>query len=57
MDIKNSNSTPKLAWAVMAKSHDGRSELIRVVTDYQDADSAVKSNPTQFYKAGPVPLT
>jgi hypothetical protein len=56
MDIENQASIPKLVWAVMTNRHDGKSEVVKVVTNYQEADLAVQSNPTIFYKCGPVPI-
>ena len=51
MDIK-SNASGKLAWAVLARTSTGRSEVIKV-TDHEDADRTVQDNPTVFYKSGP----
>jgi len=56
MNIKTQSNSPKLVWAVMTNRHDGKSEVVKVVTDYQEADLAVQSNPTIFYKCGPVPI-
>ena len=47
---------PSLVWTVMAKRSDGNSEVIKVVRDYHEADSAVEENPSLFYKSGPVPI-
>jgi hypothetical protein len=41
-----------MAWAVLSKAVNGRSEVIKV-TNHEDADQAVKQNPEVFYKAGP----
>ena len=51
MDIK-SNASGKLAWAVLARTSTGRSEVIKV-TAHEDADRTVQDNPTVFYKSGP----
>lgn len=56
MNIKPQINSTKLVWAVMTNRHDGKSELVKVVTDCQEADLAVQSNPTVFYKSGPVPI-
>lgn len=56
MNIKTQSNSPKLVWAVMTNRHDGKSEVVKVVTDYHEADLAVQSNPTIFYKCGPVPI-
>lgn len=42
----------KLAWAVLAHTPTGRSEVIKV-TDHEDADRTVQDNPSIFYKSGP----
>lgn len=42
----------KLAWAVLAHTPTGRSEVIKV-TDHEDADRTVQDNPSAFYKSGP----
>lgn len=49
-------TTVKLVWAVMTKGIDGRSELIKVVFNHEEADRAVSDNPGMFFKSGPVPL-
>ncbi len=53
-----SSSTPggKLAWAVLAQTPTGRSEIIKV-TDHEDADRTIQDNPTLYYKAGPIWLS
>jgi len=51
----NMLSTGKLAWAILAQRPDGKSEVIKV-TDYKEADQAIKENPTLFYKSGPFVL-
>jgi len=50
------NSGGKLAWAVLAQRPDGKSEVIKV-TNYIEADQAVKEHPTLYYKSGPFMLT
>jgi hypothetical protein len=44
------NST--MAWAVLSKAVNGRSEVIKV-TNCDEADRAVQENPGVFYKSGP----
>lgn len=46
----------KLAWAVLALTPSGRSEIIKI-TDCDDADHTIQENPTIFYKSGPFVLT
>lgn len=48
-------SPVKLAWAVLVKGANGRSEVIKV-TDHEDADQTILSNPQMFYKSGPFVL-
>lgn len=50
-------NAPKLVWAVMTNRHDGKSEVVKVVSDYQEADIAVRDNPKMFYKCGPITLS
>lgn len=45
-------SNTKLAWAVLAKGANGRSEVIKI-TNHEDADQTILNNPTLFYKSGP----
>jgi hypothetical protein len=49
-----SNMAPqgKLAWAILAQRPDGKSEVIKI-TNHEEADQAVKENPTLFRKSGP----
>ena len=42
----------KLAWAILAQRPDGKSEVIKI-TNHEEADQAVKDNPTLFRKSGP----
>jgi hypothetical protein len=51
-----SKSNRKLAWAVLALTPSGRSEIIKI-TDCDDADYTIKENPSIFYKSGPFILT
>lgn len=48
-------SKTKLAWAVLIKGANGRSEVIKV-TNHEDADQTILSNPQLFYKSGPFVL-
>jgi|Laugrespbdmm15sn_2_1035079.scaffolds.fasta_scaffold00072_30 hypothetical protein len=48
--------TSTLVWAVMTKTATGKSEIVRVVSSYEEADLAVQDNPSMFYKSGPVLL-
>ena len=57
MDIQTQLNAPKLVWAVMTNRHDGKSEVVKVVSDYQEADIAVRNNPKMFYKCGPITLS
>lgn len=45
-----------LVWAIMTKTATGKSEVIRVVRNHEEADRAVQDNPSMFYKSGPVLL-
>lgn len=45
----------KLAWAILAQRPDGKSEVIKI-TNHEEADQAVKENPTLWYKSGPFML-
>ena len=49
-------SQTKLAWAVLVKGPNGRSEVIKV-TDHEDADQMIFDNTQMFYKSGPFVLT
>ena len=48
--------TSTLVWAVMTKTTTGKSEIVRVVSSYEEADLAVQDHPSMFYKSGPVLL-
>jgi hypothetical protein len=48
----NMTTHGKLAWAILAQRPDGKSEVIKI-TDHEEADQAVKENPTLFRKSGP----
>jgi hypothetical protein len=41
-----------MAWAVLSKAVNGRSEVIKV-TNCDEADRTVQENPGVFYKSGP----
>jgi hypothetical protein len=58
MEVANSMTTNggRLAWAVLAQTPTGRSEVIKV-TDHADADRTIQDNPGVYYKAGPFILT
>jgi hypothetical protein len=45
-----------LAWVVLSRPVNGRSEVIKI-TNYEEADQAVLDNPEFFYKSGPVLLS
>lgn len=45
----------RLAWAVLAKTATGRSEVIKI-TDHEDADRTTLDNPELYYKSGPFVL-
>jgi hypothetical protein len=42
----------RLAWAVLSKAQNSKSEVIKI-TDHEDADRLVLENPEGFYKSGP----
>jgi hypothetical protein len=48
----NMSTAGKLAWAILAQRPDGKSEVIKI-TNHEEADQAVKENPTLFRKSGP----
>jgi hypothetical protein len=48
-------NTTRLAWAVLAQTPTGRSEVIRITADCGEADQAVQENPLLF-KSGPFVL-
>lgn len=52
---ENENISKRLAWAVLAQTPSGRSEVIKI-TDHEDADSMVQHNPNLYFKSGPVIL-
>jgi len=45
----------RLAWAVLSRPINGRSEVIKI-TDHEEADQTVQDNPDLFYKSGPFTL-
>ena len=49
------STTQRMAWAVLSRSVNGRSEVIKV-TDHEDADQTVQDYPDLFYKSGPFVL-
>jgi hypothetical protein len=51
----NMSTAGKLAWAILAQRPDGKSEVIKI-TNHEEADQAVKENPTLWYKSGPFML-
>ena len=52
METPTTSKNSTMAWAVLSKAVNGRSEVIKV-TDCDEADRAVQENPGMFYKAGP----
>ena len=52
MEITTATKSSHMAWAVLSKAVNGRSEVIKV-TNCDEADKAVQENPGMFYKAGP----
>ena len=52
METPTASKSSTMAWAVLSKAVNGRSEVIKV-TDCDEADRAVQENPGLFYKAGP----
>ena len=52
MEITTTDKKSTMAWAVLSKAVNGRSEVIKV-TSHDEADKAVQENPGVFYKAGP----
>jgi hypothetical protein len=52
METTTANKSSTMAWAVLSKAVNGRSEVIKV-TNCDDADRTVQENPGMFYKAGP----
>jgi len=52
MEAVKENTGSQLAWAVLSKAVNGRSEVIKV-TDHEGADQLVRENPESFYKTGP----
>lgn len=52
MEAVKETKSAQLAWAVLSKAVNGRSEVIKV-TDHEGADQFVRENPGSFYKTGP----
>jgi hypothetical protein len=48
-------SIHKMAWAVLSRPVNGRSEVIKI-TDHEEADQTVQEHPELFYKSGPFML-
>lgn len=51
-DMSQNNRKTKLAWAVLAQSPSGKSEVVKI-TDCDDADKTVQNDPNIYYKSGP----
>jgi len=51
-DMSQNNRKTKLAWAVLAQSPSGKSEVVKI-TDCDDADETVQNDPNIYYKSGP----
>lgn len=56
MEKTQEKYVPNLAWVVLSRAVNGRSEVIKV-TNHEEADLTVLSNPELFYKSGPVLLS
>ena len=55
--MNTSNEHPiNLVWTVLTKTPTGKSEVIKVVRDYHEADLAVQEYPDVYYKSGPIPI-
>ena len=54
-EISGGTKGARLAWAVLAQTPSGRSEVIKV-TDHEDADRTIQDNPTIYFKSGPFVL-
>ena len=52
MENPTASKSSTMAWAVLSKAVNGRSEVIKV-TNCDEADRAVQENPGMLYKAGP----
>ena len=52
MKTATETKSSTMAWAVLSKAVNGRSEVIKV-TNCDEADRTVKENPGVFYKSGP----
>jgi hypothetical protein len=52
MKTATETKSSTMAWAVLSKAVNGRSEVIKV-TNCDEADRAVQENPGMLYKAGP----
>ena len=56
MEEAPSKYASNLAWVVLSRPVNGRSEVIKI-TNCEEADQAVLDNPEFFYKSGPVLLS
>ena len=52
MKTATETKSSTMAWAVLSKAVNGRSEVIKV-TNCDEADRTVQENPGMLYKAGP----
>ena len=52
METTTATKKSTMAWAVLSKAVNGRSEVIKV-TNCDEADRTVQENPGVFYKSGP----
>jgi hypothetical protein len=52
MKTASETKSSTMAWAVLSKAVNGRSEVIKV-TNCDEADRTVQENPGVFYKSGP----
>jgi len=52
MKTATETKSSTMAWAVLSKAVNGRSEVIKV-TNCDEADRTVQENPGVFYKSGP----
>ena len=52
METTTATKKSTMAWAVLSKAVNGRSEVIKV-TNCDEADRTVQENPGLLYKSGP----
>ena len=50
------NTPHNLAWVVLSRPVNGRSEVIKI-TNHEEADREVQEHPTLYYKSGPIVLS